>query len=301
MRYEILDDAKASFAQIYSGGSGWGSGNYTTAVAVGPTSGARLDLYFGNQDTGTFASTNAEDPKPTWLNVDCCDSFEVPSNQTQMLVTVCCFSPGRFNRLFLRQPGMIDGAEINTYPAGNLRGFRPTDDVAMFGPTSAAVITTSGVFITTNINASPIVWTQLGAGTTPANARHVTPVGPDPRTIFYVQAPSGDLSSPDTLWRYSGTAPGAVWQQVQPPGGAGQFIHVCCRSPEPSTDHRLASPARWSASYDGHHGRRRDKLESSARARCPDELGWRIRYANPTRPVALYWVQRLSAAHTRRV
>jgi len=37
MRYEILDDAKASFAQIHSGGSGWGSGNYTTAVAVGPT------------------------------------------------------------------------------------------------------------------------------------------------------------------------------------------------------------------------------------------------------------------------
>ena len=24
MRYEILDDAKAGFAQIYSGGSGWG-------------------------------------------------------------------------------------------------------------------------------------------------------------------------------------------------------------------------------------------------------------------------------------
>ena len=30
MRYEILDDARAGFAQIHSGGSGWGSGNYTT-------------------------------------------------------------------------------------------------------------------------------------------------------------------------------------------------------------------------------------------------------------------------------
>jgi hypothetical protein len=130
---------------------------------------------------------------------------------------------GRFNRLFLRQPGMVDGAEINTYPPGNLRGFTPTDDVAMFGPSNAAVITTAGVFVTSNINANPIVWTQLGAASTPANARHITPVGPAPRTIFYIQAPSGDLASPDTLWRYSGTAPGAFWQQVLPPGGVGGF------------------------------------------------------------------------------
>ena len=148
MRYEILDDASAGFAQIHSGGSGWGSGNFTRAVATGDLdndgidevvigressvnmryeilddadgglrpdpqrrlrlglgqlcdgrrrrSGRRnrLDLHFGNQDTGTFASTNAEELKPTWRNVDCCDSFEVPSTQTQMLVTVCCFSPG---------------------------------------------------------------------------------------------------------------------------------------------------------------------------------------------------------------
>ena len=93
MRYEILDDAGAGFAQIHSGGSGWGSGNYATAVTAGPVRRNRLDLHFGNQDTGSFASTNAEELKPTWRNVDCCDSFEVPSTQTQMLVTVCCFTP----------------------------------------------------------------------------------------------------------------------------------------------------------------------------------------------------------------
>ena len=43
MRYEILDDAKAGFAQLHSGGSGWGSGNYTTSVATGDVDGDGLD------------------------------------------------------------------------------------------------------------------------------------------------------------------------------------------------------------------------------------------------------------------
>jgi hypothetical protein len=43
MRYEILDDAKAGFAQLHSGGSGWGSVNYTTSVATGDVDGDGLD------------------------------------------------------------------------------------------------------------------------------------------------------------------------------------------------------------------------------------------------------------------
>ena len=134
MRYEILDDAVAGFAQIHSGGSGWGSGNYATAVAAGPIRRNRLDLHFGNQDTGTFASTNAEELKPTWLNVDCCDSFEVPSNQTQMLVTVCCFTPAPANRLFLRRPGMIGRRRSPSRRRGACRASRPRTTSHCSGP-----------------------------------------------------------------------------------------------------------------------------------------------------------------------
>jgi len=217
MRYEILDDQVAGFSQIFSGGSGWGSGGFTTAVAVGPVSGDRLDLYFGNQDTGTFASTNAEVPVPTWLNVDCCDGFEVPSSQSQMLVTVCCFSGQTL--LFLRQPGMVNSTQV-TPPTGSLRGFRPTDDVAMFGASGGAAITTGGVFVTNNLSATP-TWTQLGAASSPFGARHITPVGSGSGATFFVQATQGDLRSFDTLWRYTGTSSTGTWQQIQPPGGAG--------------------------------------------------------------------------------
>ena len=45
MRYEIRDDASMGFVQIHSGGSGWGSGGYTTAVATGDFDGDGLTEY----------------------------------------------------------------------------------------------------------------------------------------------------------------------------------------------------------------------------------------------------------------
>jgi hypothetical protein len=45
LRYEILDDAAAGFGQIHSGGSGWGSGNFTTSVATGDVDGDGLEEY----------------------------------------------------------------------------------------------------------------------------------------------------------------------------------------------------------------------------------------------------------------
>ena len=53
------------------------------------------------------------------------------------------------------------------------------------------------------------------------HGQHVEISGEGPSTVFYVQVPNGDLRSPDTLWRFTGTAPAGVWQQIQPPGGVG--------------------------------------------------------------------------------
>ena len=84
------------------------------------------DLYFGNQDNGSFGTTNAGAPSPTWTNRDCCDGFDDSSNLSRVLYTICCFSPPPGNRLFLRNPGMAGGAEINTYPPGALRVSDPS-------------------------------------------------------------------------------------------------------------------------------------------------------------------------------
>jgi len=181
------------------------------------------DLYFGNQDNGTFASTNAGASNPTWFNRDCCDGFDIATDSNRVLYTVCCYGGGRSNRLFLRNPGMTGGGEINTYPPGNLRGFRPAPNIAPFGSDDYVVITTSGVFITDDITANPIVWTQLGAATTPASVRCVKVSRTGGTTSFYVQSGAGNGRSQDQLWRFDGTAPGGTWQQINPPNNIGGF------------------------------------------------------------------------------
>lgn len=181
------------------------------------------DLYFGNQDNGTFAAADAGAAAPTWNNPRCCDSFDVSASPTNVVYTRCCFSPGRSNRLFLRNQGMVGGGEVNTYPAGNLQGFRPVDILDRWGPDDYALVTTGGVFITTNITTNPIVWTQLGAATSPANARGVKAAVTGGTPTFYVQAGNADGRSQDQLWSFTGTAAGGAWTQIQPPGNVGGF------------------------------------------------------------------------------
>jgi hypothetical protein len=84
------------------------------------------------------------------------------------------------------------------------------------------LITSSGVFVTQDITASPrITWTQLGAGTTPPNACGVQAAGRAASPVFFVQAGSCSGSAADTIWRYQGINPGGTWQQVNPPAGFG--------------------------------------------------------------------------------
>lgn len=178
------------------------------------------DLYFGNQDNGTFATQNAGSSPPTWANRDCCDGFDIAAGPGQVAYTVCCFSPAPANRLFVRNSGMVGGQEIGTYPPGTLPGFGFIDIVDRFGPSSYVALTTSGVFVTTNITATPVSWTQLGAATSPANACGVRASGTTPNPTFYVQAGNCSGSAAASLWRYVGTAGNGTWQRVNPPGGA---------------------------------------------------------------------------------
>lgn len=180
------------------------------------------DLYFGNQDDGTFGSTDAGAANPNWNNQRCCDGFDVAADSDRVLSTVCCYGGGRSTRLFVSNPGMVGGGEINNYPPGNLRGFQQLDSIAHFGPEDYVVITSEGVFITTNITATPIVWTELGAASTPTNACGIQVSGAGRGIKFFVKSGGCNGERGGALWRYSGIAPGGAWQQITR-SGAGQF------------------------------------------------------------------------------
>ncbi|MGI9263955.1 MAG: hypothetical protein ACR2QU_03430, partial [Gammaproteobacteria bacterium] len=48
------------------------------------------DLYFGAQDNGSFASTDAGALSPAWSNPDCCDGFDTAADPNRVLSTTCC-------------------------------------------------------------------------------------------------------------------------------------------------------------------------------------------------------------------
>jgi hypothetical protein len=117
---------------------------------------------------------------------------------------------------------MTGGGEINTYPSGRLQGFETPDIIDRFDANAYAVVTTDGVFITSDITATPIVWTQLGSATSPVNACavHATQTSP---ASFYVEAGTCSGSTSHQIFRYDGTAPNAAWQQLVPPLGHSGF------------------------------------------------------------------------------
>ena len=184
-------------------------------------------LYFGNQDNGTFATRNGGAPRPPWVTHECCDGFTDAADTARVVYTDCCFTSAPANRLFLRNPGMNGGAQVNTLPPGNLPGFNAISILDHFGTNGYVLITTSGVFATTNIGATPIVWQQLGtAASSPPGACGVQ-ASTTSTTLttftFTVQAGLCNGSAQDRLWRISGPTTTAAWTQINPPGGSGGF------------------------------------------------------------------------------
>ena len=180
-------------------------------------------IYFGNQDNGTFSTTNGTDNPPNWNNRECCDGFDIAPNQDNILYTVCCFG-GRANRLFLRDSDMTGGGEIPNYPAGNIRGFTDIDVVRTVSGNDVVLVTSSGVFFTNNINSNPITWNQLGAGSTPGNIAGVkTSIDNAGNVVFYIQTGGGNGRSRDGLWRYNGTGTGGTWTIINTPNSQGGF------------------------------------------------------------------------------
>lgn len=176
------------------------------------------DLYFGIQDNGSFATTNAGVALPTWTNVNCCDVFDITADPVRVVYDVCCgFS------LRVGGSGMTAVTVVNPNPPGNITMFRFPDFIDRFGPNQYIAVTSSGGYLTNSITPNPVAWTQIGAASTPTGgfcAVQSSVSGGTP--TFYAQAGGCQARTADRVWTYTGTAPGGTWQQVTPPlGGLG--------------------------------------------------------------------------------
>jgi len=174
-------------------------------------------LFFGAQDNGPWASINVGAASPSWSNKDCCDVFDVVADANRVIYTFCCgFS------IRLADQNMNGGVAIATNPPGCCVSFRFQDFIDRIADKQYIAVTPQGGFLTTDITANPVTWTQLGAATTPAGgfcAVQAAFTGGTPS--FYaltrcIPGGNGIFETPGSgqLWRYNGTAPGGTWQQV---------------------------------------------------------------------------------------
>lgn len=198
------------------------------------------DLYFGNQDNGSFGATNLGAASPTWTNRDCCDGFDDAAEPDGVVYSICCYGGGgRSTRYFRRGTGFAGGSELNAYPPSGLSpGFIFPDVVTRWASHSFAMITRDctvgsggcvsadgGLFVTADITASPIVWTELGGATEPASNNfcgvYVGVSGSTP--TFYVQKGGcNSTTTTDQMWKFTGTSPSASWTQLAAlPNGGG--------------------------------------------------------------------------------
>jgi hypothetical protein len=181
------------------------------------------DLYFGNQDNGSFGTTNGGGAAVTWTNERCCDGFDSAGENARGLTTICCFGGGRATRLFLSGAGLTGASpEISTYPGGNMRSFEHLNSLVNFAANSYVAATSTGVFVSTNMGAAP-TWTQLGAGTSPFTPCGTQVAFTGGTTMVFVKSGGCNGDTAGTLWRHQGTAAGGTWQQVASPGATGSF------------------------------------------------------------------------------
>ncbi len=174
------------------------------------------DLLFGLQDNGNFATTNGGAGSPTWTNPLCCDTFDVLADPAWELGGNCCFGAGRFNRLQRAGSGYTGNAEINTYPgAGTLPGFTWGHRLAQFGADDVAMIMSDGIYVTTNINANPIVWSALaafpGGGGGPCGIQSSVTGG---NVTFVVQSGQCTGRGNDQVFTYAGTGGAGTWNRI---------------------------------------------------------------------------------------
>jgi len=191
----------------------------------------RMQLYHGNQDNGSFGTTDAGVAIPVWSNERCCDGFDVSGDNIQALTTICCFSPPPATRLFRSTPGLNPPTTEIAGPPGTLRQWQQLPSIANFGVNRYIVLTSSGVYATTNANAATPTWSAVGTGM-PTDAcgiqlsrptSKLRPGRPSKGILLFVKRGgcSGDVGA--SIWRHSGTGTTGAWVQVPNTAQVGVF------------------------------------------------------------------------------
>jgi hypothetical protein len=179
------------------------------------------DVYFGTQDNGFFGTRDGGLPRPSWNEPVCCDAFDSAADSAREINSDCCYDPGPANIFFSGRPGATDSTQIKI--PGTVPGsWRPVPHLDRFGPNSYVLLTTTGVFITTNIGASPIPWTQLGS-VTPPKACGIRASKGGGTAVFYLETGACDGRLPDRIFVYRGLRSDGIWLPLKPPGNVGGF------------------------------------------------------------------------------
>jgi hypothetical protein len=211
-----------------------------TMAGVNQAGAGAEDLYFGAQDNGSYATRDGDQPTPMWANQDFGDVFDVIGSATRSLLTICCYvNQAPLTRMFVRSPGLIGGAAVGTYPPGSLPYSDQPDGLVFLGGESYGALTTSGVFVTPDITASPVVWNQVGAGSAPSGCHSLMSAEAAGTESFLVLCGGGTSDDQNSLWRFSGTAAGGTWSPVATPLGSGGFGVAAVDPHDP--DHIIAS------------------------------------------------------------
>jgi photosystem II stability/assembly factor-like uncharacterized protein len=178
-------------------------------------------LMMGAQDNGTFSSVDAGSASPTWTNPNCCDTFDVLVSDGITMGTTCCYNSGRFNRLELGGNNYAGNAEIGNYPStASIPSFNWGRRLNNYGndADNVALLMTDNIWLTDDIQATPIVWSALPA--VPAGTPCGVQTSMDGTTpVFYAQIGQCTGRGLDRVFRYDGTAGGGTWNRVDNTGG----------------------------------------------------------------------------------
>lgn len=182
------------------------------------------DVYFGTQDNGVFGTIEAGGANPGWVFGEPGDVFDAAAEPGASQYTL----QGAQVILNLGDRALANRVQLATSPPGNIAGFTFGVQAVRFGSGRTVLLTSSGAFITQDVTANPVVWTQLGASSQPAERMCSIQVASGPTGVtFYVRTISGpgacNARTPDDVWRFDGTDPGGAWAEVDPPSGSGGF------------------------------------------------------------------------------
>lgn len=195
------------------------------------------DVYFVNQDNGSFATRTAGASVPPWSNMNSGDGFDVAASTSDVVYTTCCQGGLIVPQILRGNPGMAGNAVIPTAPPGTLAGFQFPEPIARFSARGYAVVTSQGVFVTGNITNTPLTWTRLGVG--PLGACSIQASGTAASPVFVVQAGTCSGSATDTVFTFPGTAPAGAWTQVNPPAAFGAGIGFGLLTVDPARPLRM--------------------------------------------------------------